>query len=392
MTNFAQQIRSRLEGSVGLRVAALAGALIVFALFLVPHQIRSAIALKATYYFAAPAGIALIAGAVFGWMTYSRRVFFWTVGIVFIPLSVLMLANAQKGLIPLELANRADDLAPDAARAILDYENPPPRTVAESAGSARNALTPTGEKAGRATPETSDAAAPTQAWPYVDRAAEYSSKGDYDRAIAELAEAIRIDPRYVRAYISRGIAWRKKGDLERALVDFNEAIRLDPKLARAYVSRGIAWTKSGDLDRAIADYNDAIRLEPKLALAYTERGFAWQTKGDLDRAMADYNDAIRLDPRIARAYHNRGVAWHNKSDLDRALADYNDAIRLSPKFALVYANRGWIFCSKGLPDKALTDFRQAMTLEPGNERAIKGLNCVEQAVARSRAKPTSSTR
>jgi tetratricopeptide (TPR) repeat protein len=53
-------------------------------------------------------------------------------------------------------------------------------------------------------------------------------KGDYDRAIADLTEAIRLDPKYVWAYASRGEAYRMKGDYDRAIADLTEAIRLDP--------------------------------------------------------------------------------------------------------------------------------------------------------------------
>ena len=65
------------------------------------------------------------------------------------------------------------------------------------------------------------------------------------------------------AYYNRGIAWQAKGQLDEAIADYSEAIRLNPKFVRAYYNRGIAWNAKGESDKAIADYNEAIRLNPK---------------------------------------------------------------------------------------------------------------------------------
>src|SRR5262245_39755134 len=67
------------------------------------------------------------------------------------------------------------------------------------------------------------------AWAYAARGAAYWGKGDFDRAIADCDEAIRLAPKYAWAYHTRGNAYRMKGDFDRAIADASEAIRLDPK-------------------------------------------------------------------------------------------------------------------------------------------------------------------
>jgi Flp pilus assembly protein TadD len=51
------------------------------------------------------------------------------------------------------------------------------------------------------------------------------------------------------------------GNFEKAISDYNEAIRLDPKSALAYVGRGNAYTKKGNLNAANSDYATAKRLK-----------------------------------------------------------------------------------------------------------------------------------
>lgn len=43
------------------------------------------------------------------------------------------------------------------------------------------------------------------------------------------------------AWSSRGIAWRDRGEFDNAIKDFTECIRLDPKYASAFNGRGNAY-------------------------------------------------------------------------------------------------------------------------------------------------------
>src|SRR5580698_3420381 len=96
--------------------------------------------------------------------------------------------------------------------------------------------------------------------------------------------------RYLAAFYSnRAAAYHEQGDIDRAIADLNEAIRLDPKLAMALNNRGAAYSEKGDNDRAIADFSEAVRLDPKSATAFDHRGSAYHDKGDNDRAIADYS-------------------------------------------------------------------------------------------------------
>ena len=73
------------------------------------------------------------------------------------------------------------------------------------------------------------------------------------------------------------MAYANKGDWDKAIADCSEAIRLNPKLAVVYGYRGFAYDSKGDYDNAIADYTEAIRLDSKLAVAYYSRGNAYST-------------------------------------------------------------------------------------------------------------------
>ena len=180
---------------------------------------------------------------------------------------------------------------------------------------------------------------------YNLRGFAWNDKGEYDNAIIDYTEVIRLDSTYASAFNFRGVAWDSKGEYGNAIKDFNEAIRLDPKYILGYYNRGNTWTKKGDYDNAIKDFTEAIRLDPKYVNAYNNRGLVWKNKREYDNAIKDFTEAIRLVPKYVNAYMNRGIASYFKHDYEQAIIDYSKAIEIDPKSASAYHFLGWVYAT-----------------------------------------------
>jgi tetratricopeptide (TPR) repeat protein len=172
-------------------------------------------------------------------------------------------------------------------------------------------------------------------------------------------------------YLVRGERWSREGDFDRAMVDFDEAIRLRPDSALAYHLRGNAWSSKGELARALADYEVAISLDPNNPVLYRDRGILWHRRGEPDRALVDLDHAVRLGFSDAGAYNARGLVWYEKQRYERAIADFNQALRIDPKLASALVNRGNAFRSKGDLASATADFDQAVSLDPNMAAAAR---------------------
>jgi tetratricopeptide (TPR) repeat protein len=230
---------------------------------------------------------------------------------------------------------------------------------------------------------------------FYNRGVAYTNEGQPDRAIEDLDQAIRLNPNDAMAFNSRGNAHFSKGgnmarengmclgayrpascasaiaQYDRAIEDYDQAIRLNPNNALAFFSRGRAYANKGQLDRAIEDYDRAIRLNPNDALALVGRGSAYVGKGQYDRAIEDLDQAIRLNPNYADAFFNRGNLYlsADKGPSDRAIEDYDQAIRLNPNYAEAFFVRGAAYFAKGQSDRAIEDFDQAIRLIPNDTKS-----------------------
>jgi tetratricopeptide (TPR) repeat protein len=130
----------------------------------------------------------------------------------------------------------------------------------------------------------------------LERGNRALDRKDFDTAIAEYTEAIRLDPKSDAAFHNRATAYADKHEYAKAVADFNEAIRLAPDEPDSYSS--LAWllatcpkAELRDGKRAVdlatracklSNWKDANDME-NLAAAYAECGqFAeaveWQTK------------------------------------------------------------------------------------------------------------------
>jgi curved DNA-binding protein CbpA len=98
-----------------------------------------------------------------------------------------------------------------------------PTTIQEKTATTQTstATSQTSNKVDEPTPESRIAA-------FVGRAQQYIAKGEYDQAITELRDALRIDPNHAQAHAVTGRAYLHKRQLTMAKVHIGKAFSADP--------------------------------------------------------------------------------------------------------------------------------------------------------------------
>jgi len=95
---------------------------------------------------------------------------------------------------------------------------------------------------------------------------------------------------------NRGMNALRQNDYDTAVTEFTEAIRLNPDIAVYYFYRGEAYNFKEDWDKAIDDYTKAIQLNPNYAEAYASRAWAYYGFNDITNALANIDAAKQIDP------------------------------------------------------------------------------------------------
>jgi tetratricopeptide (TPR) repeat protein len=144
--------------------------------------------------------------------------------------------------------------------------------------------------------------------------AEASKNQEWDKAIDLLRKATAVDHKYAdelsAVYQQRGYADATNQQFQDAINDYSEAIKLKSDDARIYEQRAAVEMKLNDMDKALADYSEAIKLKPNEVRYYLYRSYIYELKNDLKNSMADTEKVLKLDPnnQEAKARKNRLAA------------------------------------------------------------------------------------
>ncbi len=191
----------------------------------------------------------------------------------------------------------------------------------------------------------------------------YSAIGDKVHAMADLDQAIALDPDNLDLIMERGDAHMQNGQYDAAAADFAmlraRARMDDPQRLFAYVSGALALERSGARDKAIALLSEALTEDPKSNILLGERAGIYMRSGDFDRAITDLSVIIaKGDNESFDAYIQRARAYTGKHDVPAAMADIDAALKLNPNEGMAYVLRGQIDEHQGDVAAAIADYDQ----------------------------------
>lgn len=151
-----------------------------------------------------------------------------------------------------------------------------------------------------------------------------------------------------------GLSHRERGEWEAAIVEFREAIRLKPSDVLFHCNLASALAAKGEYNEALSEYGEALRLAPNDYLTHFNLGNLLSKLERTEEAVAEYQKAIQIEPDRADAHYNLSNLYLRQERLEEAVPHYEQVIA-DPKAAVAMNARlqlGWICIKQQLWQKA----------------------------------------
>src|SRR2546423_253135 len=191
---------------------------------------------------------------------------------------------------------------------------------------------------------------------YISRGKLEADNNRLEEAIQEFSSAIDVFKKFAprggaakgadvayRAFYHRGLAHASlpQPDYDQAIRDLGEAIKMYPGFAPAYYNKGLVESLKGDLDAAIADSNDAIKMQPDYVEAYQSLGHFYEKKGRWAQAADIYRRALEIKQGDPDLIESLGNALLEDGNAQAALPRLRGAFEAKPNDPEVMSNYGW---------------------------------------------------
>ena len=242
--------------------------------------------------------------------------------------------------------------------------------------------------------------------------------GDSERAIEQLTQAVRDNPRNVDAYVKLGNVLRERGQVKQATQIHRELLvkrklpttvrnEIIKSLARDLASAGRwrdvlehlatlprsersdprvlimtrdAYESAGDLDKAAQAHKELLKAgslegEPASGVYRANLGLVAFARGDTRRAKAEFQAAVKEDPDAGLAYVYLGDIAVREEDTESAVAYWMRLVSEKPDCAhLVFDRLEKAYFEIGDFGRMMGVYEELVATSPSNVMALAGLS------------------
>ena len=188
--------------------------------------------------------------------------------------------------------------------------------------------------------------------------------GQFEKAIHAFNKVIEWDPHDANAHTFRGLSHRELKNFEAALKDLKEVVRIDPNHRGGFLNLGCVQRDAGQVDLALESFNTAEEGDSENPLVYQNRATAHILKENWKAAQSDCETALAIAPEGAAAYAVLAHVYLGTKEQDLAEQTIARSLELDPEEAEAYRVRGIIRCANDDLENGIADFIHAKELNP----------------------------
>jgi uncharacterized protein YjbI with pentapeptide repeats/tetratricopeptide (TPR) repeat protein len=148
----------------------------------------------------------------------------------------------------------------------------------------------------------------------------FADSNEDDRAIEQLTEAIKADPKNKHYLLERGDAYNNIHDSDKALADFDEYVKLSPTDIWGYLGRESVFVEQKNYDSALKELGKAEKINADV-LVLSRIGWVYYLKGDYKKSTEEETKALAKGEEDGFARYVRARAYFLDQDFFKAAMD-----------------------------------------------------------------------
>jgi tetratricopeptide (TPR) repeat protein len=161
---------------------------------------------------------------------------------------------------------------------------------------------------------------------YYNLGRQLASKGQDEKAEAQLKISIEKDPDFKKSRVELGLIYKKTGRQDLALAEFEKAKQIDPKDHEALYQVAVVSLRTGKLEDATGLFGELLAEFPEREELALGAALAAKYLGREEEYRKGREAAAKLFPADARYIYEMGVVADSQKDLPVAAELYRRAL------------------------------------------------------------------
>ena len=208
---------------------------------------------------------------------------------------------------------------------------------------------------------------------HLERAEILMDQNRFEAALAELNQALAMDPENALVFAKLALCYQGLQDRENALGAARESIRLEPDQDYHHYVYAFVLHQWNYEDAALGAVEKALSLDPEDPAYHALQGSIFLAKRRWKKALAAADRGLALNAEDQQAMHVRALALKQMGRGEEAAEILHEALKLDPDNADNHANMGWQLVDQGDYDQAQYHFTEALRIQPDMTGAQAGM-------------------